>query len=157
MGRKKKHNRLKLSQRTRRSLQSFIVVSGIDIPKGNSPDDIRARKHIIDDFYANWNAANPDKKIWNNSLKDYIYVKYQSINETKGHAALTYSSTCAVFELTEMLSKAIVVKRKGAKTNDKNQKAYDQMIIMSYKGIRLLVGHQTSKDQYVQYCITTKK
>jgi len=30
------------------------------------------------------------------------------------------------------------------------------IIIMSYKGIRLLVGHQTSKDENVLYCITAK-
>ena len=28
---------------------------------------------------------------------------------------------------------------------------------MYYNGIRLLVGHQPSKDEYVQYCITAKK
>jgi hypothetical protein len=43
-----------------------------------------------------------------------------------------------------------------SKKNDKNQKAYDRMIFMYYDGICLLVGHQASKDEYVQYCISTK-
>ena len=43
------------------------------------------------------------------------------------------------------------------KKNDKNQKSFDQMVIMSHKRTRLLVGHQASKDEYVQYCIMAKK
>ncbi|MBR4735300.1 MAG: hypothetical protein IK052_04330 [Bacteroidales bacterium] len=154
---RKKHRRSRLSQIERQPKEVCKDTIGVDIPKGDSPEDIRARKKIIDNFYAKWNAANPDKKVWNSSLNDFIYVKYQSINETKGHAALTYMSTRAVFKLTETLKNATVLKRKEAKANDKNQKSYDQMIIMTYPGIRLLVGHQTSKNQYVQYCITAKK
>ena len=129
----------------------------IIIPQGNTPEDIKTRKKIISDFYAKWIAAHPDKKIWNKSLQAYIHVKYLSINETKGHAAVSFESTKAVFNMTAILKNAIIVKTNDAKTNDKNQKAFDQMIIMSYKGIRLLVGHQTSKDEYVLYCITAKK
>ena len=115
------------------------------------------RKQIIGDFYATWNAEHPDKKIWNKSLQAYIHVKYQSINETRGHASLSYESTKAVFELTQILENAVLVKIKEAKSNDKNQKSFDQMLILSYKRYRLLVGHQTNKDEYVQYCITAKK
>ena len=127
------------------------------IPQGNTPEENKARKRIIGDFYASWIANNPDKIVWNNSLRAYIHVKGQSINETKGHASTSYASTKAVFRLTEILEKAVVIKRKEAKNNDKNQKSFDQIIIMSFNGIRLLVGHQTSKDEYVQYCITAKK
>ena len=129
----------------------------IVIPQGNTPEDNKARKIIIGDFYASWIADNPDKNVWNHSLQAYIHVKGQSINETKGHASTSYASTKAVFRLTEILEKAVVIKRKEAKNNDKNQKSFDQIIIMSFNGIRLLVGHQTSKDEYVQYCITAKK
>lgn len=129
----------------------------IAVPQGNTPEEIRARKKIIGDFYARWNAEHPDKKVWNGSLRSFIHIKFQSINETKGHASISYASTKAVFELTKILERAVVIKRKEAKKNDKNQKTFDQMVIMSYRGIRLLVGHQTSKDEYVQYCITAKK
>ena len=111
------------------------------IPKGSAPEDIKARKQIIGDFYAKWNAAHPDKKVWNKSLQAYIHIKYQSINEAKGHAAISYASTMAVFELTEILEKAVIIKRNAAKKNDKNQKSFDQMVIMSHKGKCLLVGH----------------
>ena len=128
----------------------------VDIPKGNSKEDCKVRKQIIGDFYATWDAEHPDKKIWNKSLRAYIHIKYLSINETRGHASLSYKSTKAVFELTEILENAVLVKIKEAKSNDKNQKSFGRMLILSYKGYRLLVGHQTSKDEYVQYCITAK-
>lgn len=31
------------------------------------------------------------------------------------------------------------------------------MVFLYYNGIRVLIGHQTSKDEYVQYCITVTK
>ncbi len=127
------------------------------IPVGNSREDNKARKKIIMDFYAQWIAKHPDKKVWNKSLKAYIHIKFQSINETKGHASVSYDSTCAVLKLTEILEKATLEKTKPAKSNDKNQKAYDQMLFLCYNGIRLLVGHQKSTGEYVQYCITAKK
>ena len=129
----------------------------IEIPKGTSKEDIKARKIIIGDFYARWNAAHPEKKIWNNSLNAYIHIKYQSINETKGQASISYESTCAVLMLTKVLEEAVVSNRKPAKTNDKNQKSFDQMVFLYHGRIRLLVGHQKSTDEYVQYCITAKK
>lgn len=129
----------------------------MEIPKGTSQSDLKARKKIIADFYAKWNADHPDKKVWNDSLRAFIHVKYQSLNETKGQASVSYESTMAVLRLTEILEKAVVVKIKPSKKNDKNQKSYDRMVFMNYSGIRLLVGHQASKDEYVQYCISTKK
>ena len=96
----------------------------IIIPQGNTPEDIKTRKKIISDFYAKWIAAHPDKKIWNKSLQAYIHVKYLSINETKGHAAVSFESTNAVFNMTAILKNAIIVKTNDAKTNDKNQKAW---------------------------------
>ena len=129
----------------------------IIIPQGSTPEDIKVRKQIIGDFYAKWNAEHPDKKVWNESLRAFIHIKFQSINETRGHASTSYASTKAVLELTKILEKAYVIKRKEAKKKDRNQKSFDQMIIMSYNGIRLLVGHQANLDEYVQYCITAKK
>ena len=64
-----------------------------EIPKGSTREDIKARKKIIGDFYASWIEAHPDKKIWNKSLHAYIHVKFQSINETKGHIVGYQKST----------------------------------------------------------------
>ena len=132
-------------------------ICAMEIPRGNSREEIKARKQIISDFYASWIAVHPDKKVWNVSLQAYIHVKFLSINETKAKASISYESTNAVMKLTDILTKAIVKNRKPAKTNDKNQKAFDQMVFLYHNEIRLLVGHQTSKDEYVQYCITAKK
>ena len=122
----------------------------MEIPKGNSREDINTQKQIIGDFYAKWNAEHSDKKVWNDSLRAYIHVKYQSINETKGQASISYESTKAVLRLTELLKKATVGKIKRAKPNDKNQKSFDQMVFLYHKGVRLLVGHQASK----KLCLT---
>ena len=54
----------------------------IVIPQGSTPEDNKARKKIIGDFYASWIEENPDKVVWNNSLHAYIHIKGQSINET---------------------------------------------------------------------------
>ena len=132
-------------------IQIYIV--GIDVPQGDSCEDIKKRKQVIKDFYAFWNAAHPDKKVWNKSLQDYIYVKYQSINETTGHAALSYKSTMAVFHLTEILSNASVSQKWAPKRDDKNQKPYSKMILMRWKTYRLIVGLQKSKNEYVQYYV----
>ena len=56
----------------------------MEIPRGNSRDEIKTRRQIIKDFYANWIAQHPDKKVWNRSLNAFIHVKFQSINETVG-------------------------------------------------------------------------
>ncbi len=128
-----------------------------EIPKGNTREDIKARKQIISDFYADWCADHPEKRIWNKSLRAYIYVKYQSINETRGQASISYESTKALMDLTDILKNAIVTKKKPTKKNDKNQKAFDQMYFLYHRGIRLIVGHQKSTDEYVQYCITKNK
>ena len=93
----------------------------------------------------------------NKSLNALIHIKFQSINETRGQASVSYESTCAVLRLTEILERAVVAKRKPAKRNDKNQRPYDYMVLMYHDGIRLVVGHQKTKDEYVQYCISATK
>lgn len=124
------------------------------IPSGSSPEDIKIRKQIISDFYAQWNAEHPDKKVWNKSLHAFIHVKFHSINETRGHASGTYESTEAVLHLTDILQNARISRQKPKKKEDKNQKIYSKMVIMRYGKIKLTVGYQKAKNEYVQYCIT---
>ena len=50
------------------------------IPKGNSREEVKIRERLIKDFYAGWIAKNPEKKVWNENLQDYILVKFLSIN-----------------------------------------------------------------------------
>lgn len=129
------------------------IIYTIEVPKGNSRDDNRARRQVIKDFYSRWIAAHPDKKIWNKTLHDYIHVKYQSINETVGHAAISYESTMAVLHLTEILESACVVEKWPPKYNDKNQKPYSKMILLRWKKYRLIVGVQRTTGEYVQYYV----
>ncbi len=125
----------------------------MEIPRGNSREDNKARKLIIKEFYSSWIAEHPDKKIWNKTLKEYIHVKGQSINETAGHASLSFESTQAVFRLTEVLENASIVETWTPKHGDKNQRPYSKMHLFRWHQCRLIVGYQKSKGEYVQYYI----
>ena len=125
------------------------------IPVGTSKSDIKIREKLIKDFYSQWISEHPDKKIWNQNLNDYIYVKYLSINETYNKAARRYESTLAVFRLTEVLQKAILKEEKTIKPGDKNQKSFSKLLIMFLDDIKLTVGIQKTTQQKVQYCLTS--
>lgn len=126
----------------------------MEIPRGSSREDIKARKQIIKDFYAAWIAQHPEKKVWNKSLKAYVYVKFQSINETVGHASGTYESTVAIMRLTEILENAKVEFSKPKKQGDKNKKMFSKILILTHGSIKLTVGKQKNTGEYIQYCIT---
>lgn len=141
------------------TIDAFAKSSGIeydenDIPKGNSKEEIKMREKCIKDFYAQWIASNPTKKVWNECLQADIYVKFVSINETYAKAARTYKSTCAVFLLSDILKTAILVKELDPKAN-KNQKPYEKMLLMrAFENVKLIVGLQRSTREHVQYSIT---
>ena len=125
-----------------------------NIPKGNSKEEIKMREKIIKDFYAQWIASNPAKKVWNECLHADIYVKFVSINETFAKAARTYKSTCAVFLLSDILKTAVLVKKLDPKAN-KNQRPYEKMLLMrAFDNVKLIVGLQRSSQEHVQYSIT---
>ncbi|MBO5407249.1 MAG: hypothetical protein J6A27_07040 [Bacteroidales bacterium] len=124
------------------------------IPKGNSREEVKIRERLIKDFYAGWIAKNPEKKVWNENLQDYILVKFLSINETAEKAARQYKSTMAVMRLSELLSKAWVITEVPVKRGTKNQKPFLKMLIMQLDNIRMIVGIQKSTGDKVQYCIT---
>ena len=67
-----------------------------EIPQGETKEDVKIRKKIIMDFYAQWNASNPSKRVYNVNLNDFIYVRFLSIQETTEHASLHYKSTKAI-------------------------------------------------------------
>ena len=125
-----------------------------DIPVGRTKEDIKAREQIIKDFYAQWIAEHPDKKVFNITLGKHICVKFLSINETYEKASRSYESTLAVFRLTEILEKATFVEELPAKRNTRNQKQFEKLFVMRYENIKLTVGLQRSNQDLVQYCIT---
>ncbi len=124
------------------------------IPQGNSREEVKQRDQIIKDFYAGWIAENPEKKMWNDDLQDYILVKYLSITETAEKAARQYESTLAVMRLSELLTKSKKVAEVPPKKGTKNQKPFLKMYIMQLDNIKMTVGLQKSTGDKVQYCIT---
>lgn len=124
------------------------------IPQGSSREEVKLRDKIIKDFYAGWIAENPEKKMWNEDLQDYILVKYLSITETAEKAARQYESTLAVMRLSELLTKSKKVAEVPPKKNTRNQKPFLKMYIMQLDKIKMTVGLQKSTGDKVQYCIT---
>ena len=114
------------------------------IPQGTTIEDIQKRKQFIMDFYKNWIIANPDKKIYNKSLQEDIYVRFLSIEETSQHAAKRYDSTKAVTHLTMVLQNAVKKEVVEPNKTKKNQQRFEKIIKMEYKTnsgkINLIVG-----------------
>lgn len=133
------------------------------IPTGDTKEDIKAREKIISDFYYDWYKKNPSKKVFNIHLKDYINVRFISINETIRHASKGYYSTLAVLQLDAILSNAVKFgKRMPIKKGVRNQEIFSYMIEMRYAmpyiGIaKLMVGVKKKSKEKIQYCITTIK
>jgi hypothetical protein len=133
--------------------------NNIEIPQGQTKEEMQMRKKFIKDFYAKWNAANPTKHIYNIDLKDFISVRFLSIQETSLLAALSYKSTLAVTYLTEILENAKINKRVQPKPDNQNQKRFSEMILMQYDKrafgmIKLTIGVLKGSRQNIQYCIT---
>jgi hypothetical protein len=129
------------------------------IPQGQTKEDIKIRRKFIMDFYAQWNASNPGKRIYNADLKDFIYVRFLSMQETAEHAALHYKSTKAVTYLTEILELATIKTRTKPKPEISNQKRFQEIIIMEYNKsglgkLKLTVGVLRGSKMHIQYCIT---
>ena len=131
----------------------------LNIPQGRTRAEIQLREKIIKDFYANWNAANPEKRVYNTHLQAFIYIKFLSIQETTEKAARSYKSTLAVTYLTEILELATVVNYTEPKVGNKKQSRFSDVIIMQYDkenfgNIKLTVGVLRGSGQNIQYCIT---
>ena len=126
----------------------------MEIPQGNTREDIKARRQIIKDFYAQWIAAHPEKRVWNKSLKAYIYVKFQSINEALGHAPRYADATLAQLQLSTVLAEAVYIENRPPKYGDKNQKSFSKMFFLRWQFSRVVVGLQTTTKEYVLYYIS---
>lgn len=129
-----------------------------NVPQGEAKEIVDQRKEIILDFYREWKSENPEQRIFNRNLKDYIYVKHISISETAMHASKRFLSTLAVLQLDGILSGAKKVSQEKVKQNS-NQKKFRAMIIMNYlcPGIglvKLTVGVEHKTFIKTQYCIT---
>jgi len=132
----------------------------IEIPIGTTLEEIKIRKKIIRDFYATWNVANPTKKVYNANLKEFINVRFLSINETAEIASRRYISTFAIIHyFTEILELAEEKRRTKPKLDNENQKRFSEIIALEYRirklgSIKLTVGVLKGSKQHIQYCIT---
>lgn len=129
--------------------------NAIDLPIGNSRDEIRARDKAIKDFYARWNAKHPKKMMWNDDLQDYIHIRFLSIEETSEKVARQYKSTIAVFRLSELLTMAKKVGEVEPKRGTENQKGFIKMLIMRLDDIKMMVGVQRTGNK-IQYNIALR-
>ena len=131
----------------------------LQLPEDESVEAKKERKKFIIDFYSQWIVVNTTKQIFNKSLKDFINVRFLSIQETAGHASHTYKSTIAVTFLTEILENAKYITVVQPKPENKNQYRFSEIIIMDYfkevfGKIKLTVGVLKGSKQKIQYCIT---
>ena len=126
----------------------------MEIPRGDSREDIKARREIIKNFYANWIADHAEKQVWNKSLNAFIHVKNDSINEALGHAPRSVEATLAQMHLSEVLSDAEFVEKGPPKHGNKNQKKFSQMLILRWGNSRVLVGRRKTTSEYELYYIS---
>ena len=139
----------------------YSINHTMEIPTGNSPEDVAARRKIIANFYREWKIANPSLKRYNLSLKEDINIRHVSITETCTHASRTYLSTLSVLQLDAILTYAKKVGTAPVKDNG-NQKPFEKMIVMSYDcpgigTVKMTVGVRRGNHEKVQYCITAIK
>ena len=131
----------------------------IQIPMEDGKEALKQRQEIISQVYRRWTEENPDKRVYNRSLKDYINIRYLSITETMRHASKKYSSTLALLQLDTILRYSVVYgKPKPPKKGIANQKIFSYMLEMRYElvGIglvKMMVGVKRTGEK-IQYCIT---
>ena len=126
----------------------------MEIPQGNTREDNKARRIIIKDFYAHWMSEHPEKKVWNKSLKAYINVKNDSVNEALGHAPRFVEATLAQMHLSEILSDAVYIEKRPPKYGDKNQKKFSKMLFLKWGVSRVLIGQRKTSGEYELYYIS---
>ena len=133
-------------------------MDNVDIPMGNSYEEIVARRQIISSFYWSWKQKNPTMRRYNINLKDFINIRHVSISETCAHSSRSYLSTLAILQLDAILSNAKRVATVRTKGNS-NQKMFEKMIVMKYECVgvgmvKMTVGVRRRTHEKVQYCIT---
>jgi len=140
-----------------------IYIEDYIIPKGMEKTDIKARENIVWAILGKWLSRNPLKRRKNSDLEDYIYLRFDGMQETVNKAARNYKSTMAVFELDFILTNAT---RIGTdKPKSKRQEKFAEMLIMTvdtiaflpyFNKVKMLVGitKQKNNARKIQYSIT---
>jgi len=140
-----------------------IYIEDYLIPKGQEKTCIKSRENVIWAILSRWLSGNLLKRKKNIDLDDYIYLRFDGMQETVNKAARSYKSTMALFQLDFILANAIKV---GAdKPKSKRQKKFSEIIIMNvstpgflpyFDKIKMLVGitKQKKNAKKIQYSIT---
>lgn len=139
--------------------ETTTIIQPEDIPTGNSVEEMRTRKKLIWQFYEQWKQEHPELSVYNRSIKENINIRHISIEETSGHASLTYLSTLAVLQLDQILQNAVLVSEKPVKGGTHNQNMFTRIMLMEHNlvgigRVKLTVGVRRSNNSKVQYCIT---
>ena len=143
--------------------ESNIYIEDYIIPKGREKTDIKARENVVWAMLGKWLSKNPLKRKKNIDLSDYIYLRFDGMQETVNKAARNYKSTMAVFELDYLLTNA--VKTGTDKPQSKRQEKFSEMLIMNvntpanlpyFEKVKMLVGvtKQKKNAKKIQYSIT---
>ena len=76
------------------------------ISKGREKADILARENVVWAILGKWLSINPLKRKKNIDVDDYIYLRFDGMQETVNKAARSYKSTMTVCELDFILTNA---------------------------------------------------
>ena len=133
------------------------------IPRNNSPLNKSKRRKAILRFFEEWLAAHPKARVYNYSLREYIYIdKKLSPDETSHWAQHRYMSTVLVlYHFDEILRYAKDAGDADPKSKTA-KKRFSKLILMerTVKGVgkaKLTVGiekDEEKKKMKTQYCIT---
>jgi hypothetical protein len=140
-----------------------IYIGSYTIPKGIEKAEIKVREAVIWAILSQWLSSNPLKRKKNICLDDYIYMRFDGMQETVNKAARNYKSTMAILDLDYILEYATKVGTDKPKS--KRQEKFSEMIIMTvntnrflpyFNKIKMVVGisKQKKNAKKIQYSIT---
>ena len=140
-----------------------VFIEDYVIPKGREKVDIKTRENIVWAMLGKWLSKNPLKRKKNIDLDDYIYLRFDGMQETVNKAARNYKSTMAVYELDFILVNAIKIGTD--KPQSRRQEKFSEMLIMNvntpiflpyFDKVKMLVGitKQKKNAKKIQYSIT---
>ncbi len=146
-------------QSTEQEDQPKIVCDENGIPKGTSYEDERIRKELIYSFIKKWKDEHEDCTIFNLDLSESVKINQVFLIEATAHASKSYLSTKAVFHFEEAIRNAVKIGISKPKADNKNQKPFQDMLIMKYHSedlgtVKVTIGVRFKSHEKVQYGIS---
>ena len=128
--------------------------------------DFEARRQIVYNFYKQWkrdwlknHPGQKEPRVWNYSLRDYIYVTKLSRLETAFHAAIDlFAIQLIKTNFDDILKYAKKQYEASTKADDHNQRNFSKLSILEKElekaTVKLTVGISVFDGRKVQYSIT---